>query len=176
MTGSLLPYNATPFERDVEGVQARIGDVPTNIGSLWDPATCPASLLPWLAWSLSIDHWSPDWPEAVKRNRVAAAIEIQRRKGTAKSVRDVVTAFGGAIGIREWWETTPKGTPHTFALTIYGGQASLVDAVIEDVRRTKPLRSHFTFTQAVTSDAAVGVVAGFRPVVLARLNGLSTPI
>jgi hypothetical protein len=32
------------------------------------------------------------------------------------------------------------------------------------------------FTQALKGSAAVGVVAGFRPVIYARLNGLSLPI
>lgn len=175
MTAPLLPHNATPLERDIEAVQTRLGEVPVGLTDIWDPQTCPLALLPWLAWALSIDTWDSSWPEAVKRNRVAVAIAVQRRKGTTASVRDVVDAYGGDIEVREWWETTPAGTPHTFALTIFGGQAGLVDAVIEDVSKTKPLRSHFTFTQALEASGSIGVVGAFRPVAYLRCNGLGTP-
>lgn len=173
MTASLLPYNSTPVERAIEGAQSLIGDVPTPLRDLWNPDTCPLNLLPWLAWALSIDAWSPNWPESVKRDRVRRAIDIQRHKGTAKSVQDVVAAYGANVAIREWWETTPKGAPHTFTLTLFAGDASLVDAIIADVTATKPLRSQFTFTQAVATAGAIGVTGGFRPVLYVRFDGLS---
>lgn len=170
MSESLLPRNATTLELAIEGAQARIGDVPTPLRSLWDPETCPVDLLPWLAWALSIDNWSAEWPEDVKRARLASAIEIQRRKGTAKSVRDVVRSYGGTLSLREWWQTTPRGIPHTFSLIISAGRAELVDDIIADVTRTKPLRSHFTFTQAVEFGGAIGVAAAARPAIFARLS------
>ncbi|RZA27324.1 MAG: phage tail protein I, partial [Proteobacteria bacterium] len=40
---------------------------------------------------------------------------IQRRKGTASSVRDVVRSFGGSLALREWWQMAPRGDPHTFS-------------------------------------------------------------
>jgi phage tail P2-like protein len=166
----LLPPNATPFERALERVTERVTAVPRPLSELWNPWTCPIDQLPWLAWALSIDDWSADWPEQVKRTRVAIAIAVQRRKGTAKSVRDIVRAYGGSLVIREWWETEPKGEPHTFSLIIFGGRATTVDAIIRDVERTKPLRSHFTFTQAIESDGAIGVVGAALPILARRLN------
>lgn len=173
MSGSLLPPNATPLERIFEGTALRLAEVPTPIESLWDPLTCPMPLLPWLAWALSIDDWEASWPEQVKRQRVAVAIAVQRRKGTAKSVRDVVRSYGADLSIREWWETDPPGTPHTFSLVLYAGRAELVDAIIRDVTRTKPLRSHFTFTQAVRAAGAIGVVGAARPALFRRLTALA---
>ena len=52
---SILPPNVTRAERALEGATARLDDVPVPIRSMWNPATCPAFLLPWIAWGLSID-------------------------------------------------------------------------------------------------------------------------
>jgi phage tail P2-like protein len=174
---SLLPPNATPAERAIEATTARIGDVPTPLRDLWDPDDCPAELLPWLAWALSIDAWMPYWPEHIKRARIRTALEIQRRKGTADSVRKVVEAFGGAVQLREWWQLEPPGPPHTFEMVLtlagQGGEtatARYVDDVIGEVTRTKPVRSHFTFTQGVQADGGVGIAAAARPAVYRRLQ------
>lgn len=174
---SLLPPNATAIERAIEGATARLGDVPTPLRDLWNPDTCPAGLLAYLAWALSIDTWSSDWPETVKRARVRAALDIQRRKGTARSVRDVVEAFGGVVAIREWFEMVPPGAPHTFELSLAlngvvgaAATADYVDAVIAEVARTKPVRSHFTFAQALTATGGVGPVAVGRPATFTRLT------
>jgi P2-related tail formation protein len=52
--GSLLPPNVSGLERALEQASARVGDIPVPIDPLWNPATCPARLLPWLAWALSV--------------------------------------------------------------------------------------------------------------------------
>ena len=173
---SLSPPNATLFERAMERATARLEDIFTNLRVLWDPAICPESLLPWLAWSLSLDSWSTEWPVAIKRERVRRALEIARRKGTAESVRQVVASFGGGVALREWWQRETPGTPHTFDLVLtlsgFNGEpvtAAFVDAVVAEVRRTKPVRSHFTFTQGLTAEADIGLIAVARPVIYARL-------
>ncbi len=173
---TLLPPNTSPVERAIEGATARLSDVPVPLRQLADPDTCPLALLPYLAWALSIDTWDSDWPEAVKRNRVRQAIDIQRRKGTASSVRDVVAGFGGSLALREWWQMAPAGDPHTFALVLAlegivppARKAAYVDQVIAEVRRTKPVRSHFTFTQALSATGGLQVVAAARPAVVVRL-------
>lgn len=172
----LLPPSSTSGERAiVEAVSTR--PLPVEITSLWNADTCRADLLPWLAWALSLDDWKPYWPESVKRARVRTAIAIQRRKGTVGSVRDVVAAFGGSLLVREWWETQPKGRPHTFdvVMTIAGqsGQqvtAAFVDDVIAEIYRTKPVRSHFTFTQGMQAQAGIGTATGARVAVYRRLR------
>lgn len=173
---NLLPPNATRAERGLAcAIVAR--PLPVDITALWDADRCPATLLPWLAWALSVDEWKAYWPEPVKRARVRTAIAIQRRKGTAGSVRNVVAAFGGSVLIREWWQLQPKGPPHTFeaVMTIanQGGQAAtamFVEDVIDEIRRTKPVRSHFTFTQGMQADAAVGVLAGAHATAFRRIQ------
>ncbi|MFT8663383.1 phage tail protein I, partial [Zymomonas mobilis] len=115
---TLLPPNATALEKSLETVKSEAFDLPVNIPALWNPQKCPLELLPYLAWSIGLDSWSDSWPENVRRARVAAAIEIARHKGTAKSVRDVVASFGGDVVLREWWQVTPQKQPHTFDLVI----------------------------------------------------------
>ena len=173
---TLLPPNATALEKSLETVKSEAFGLPVNIPSLWNPEKCPIELLPYLAWSMGLDSWSDSWPENVRRARVAAAIEISRHKGTAKSVRDVVASFGGAVVLREWFETTPRGNPHNFDLVItidsqtaQAPTAAFVDAVIAEVARVKPVRSHFTFTQGIDTAAQAGEIGYLRPVVSAHL-------
>ena len=174
---SLVPVNATILERALERLTRRVDVVPVPLRDLWNPWTCPARFLPWLAYALSIDSWDPAWPEGVKRNLVAQAIDIQRKKGTAASVRQVVEAFGGAIALREWWQMTPPGAPYTFDLVLTlngeGGQpatAAFVNQVIDEVARTKPAGAHFNFTQGVSAEAGLGVAGAARAAVFRRLQ------
>ncbi|CEE27694.1 phage tail protein I [Xanthomonas citri pv. citri] len=176
MSNSPLPPNATPMERALAAVTDRLEAIPLPYPDLWNPDTCPAGHLPWLAWTLSVDDWKADWSDAVKRSRLRSAMAIQRRKGTANSVRMVVESFGGAVAIREWWQTEPRGQPHTFelTLTLTGTDAQtatsrFVNEVIAEVERTKPVRSHFTFTQGFQAEARIGVLAVARPAVYRRL-------
>ncbi len=125
---TLLPPNATRLERGIEAAAARISAVPVPLRDLWNPATCPEALLPYLAWALSVDAWNADWPVAVRRAQVAQAIEIQRRKGTVAAIRAVVRSFGGEIALREWWQQEPPAEPHTFSLVLslqgFGGETA----------------------------------------------------
>jgi len=173
---TLLPPGSTPLERALEQVAAGLLDIPTPVRSVWSPDDAPVDLLPWLAWGLSLDNWSSDWTQAIKRARVRNAIPIARQKGTAGSVRAVVASFGGSVAIREWWQQEPRGVPHTFGLVLNlenegaPASAAFVDQVIAEVRRAKPARSHFTFTQGVTARAGIGLVAVARPTIFARLS------
>lgn len=174
---SLLPPNATRLERALEKAMARLGAVPTPIETTWQPDKLRPDLLAYLAYGLSVDTWSPEWSVAIRRERTRRAIEIQRRKGTAASVRAIVAALGGSIALREWWQKEPIGNPHSFELILsiaqLGGLApspAYIDSIIEEIRRTKPVRSHFTFTLALNGSGAIGMIAAGRPVIHARLN------
>ena len=174
---TLLPRNASELERALEASMARLAGVPVPLRDLWNPDTCPVELLPYLAWALSIDSWSSAWSETVKRARVRHALAIQRRKGTSSSVREVVASFGGVVALREWWQMTPPGEPHTFSLVLNltddtGApvDAAFADAVIAEVYRTKPVRSHFTFSQALSATAGIVPVTAARPATFARLT------
>jgi phage tail P2-like protein len=174
---SLLPPNSTIHERALEFASSRVGDIPIPLELLNDPQNIPLSMLPYLAFGRGIDSWSSDWPEQVKRARVAQAIPIARRKGTVSAVEDVVAAFGAAVSIREWWETTPQGTPGTFdvVLTVSARDgksptAAYVADIVAEIDRVKPLTRHYTFTQGVQLQADIGIIGAARFAVFARLS------
>lgn len=91
---SLLPANATPQERAIELSASRLGDVPAPLRPVWNPNTCPESLLPWLAWAFSVDEWDGNWPIEVKRQTILDAVEVQARKGTPWAIKRVLSSAG----------------------------------------------------------------------------------
>ncbi len=100
---SLLPGAPHPqSERPPKGVHAidlagsRLGHVPVELDKLWDPDECPEELLPWLAWSLSVDEWDPNASVAEKRAAIKASPAIHRKKGTVMAVRQTLDAGGYA--------------------------------------------------------------------------------
>lgn len=150
---SLLPFNATQDERALETAMLSGIDL-SAVGTLWDPATCPAAILPYLGWALAISHWDTGWSEAEKRTAVAAAMPFHRITGTRAAVEQVLARYSDRLAIKEWWEMTPRGVPHTFevranALEIPASflTQDVAQAIIEDVAAAKPLRSHFDFVQ-----------------------------
>lgn len=176
---SLLPPNATILERAFDALVAeRLAAIETSYRDFWSAALCPIDQLPWLAWSVSIDEWDPSWSEDVRRSQVARAISLQRRKGTVSAVKSSIAGFGGTAALREWWETTPQGDPHTFDLVVSLSGSSApsteyVDAVLRSIAAAKPLRSHFTFTLAQNLVGGVGLRAAVRPAVFVRLSAIA---
>lgn len=96
---TLLPPNASGLERAVEGaIQDSLEAVPVPVATLWNADTCPAALLPWLAWALSIDEWDEMWTVAEQRAAVRSSYTVHSLKGTLHSLREVLRAFGhGAL-------------------------------------------------------------------------------
>lgn len=114
----LLPPNASELERLAAEALAQIERVPVPLRDLWNPDTCPADLLPYLAWAFSVDRWSSAWPERAKRDAIKAAYFIHAHKGTIGALRRVVEPLGYLIEVREWWQELPLGTPGTFRLLV----------------------------------------------------------
>ena len=117
MIDSLLPPNATKLERDLETLLAHSNDLPVAIKTLWDPWTCPVSLLPWLAWANSVDDWQESWPDAVKRRVIADAFDVHRYKGTPYSVQKALDSLGVQTDILEWWEPAGSGQRGTMTVS-----------------------------------------------------------
>lgn len=85
---SLLPPNSTPFERAESLTSAARYPLPYEIvRHAVDPWKCPSHLLPWLAWSWSVDLWNDKWSDERKRQVIARAIELHRLKGTPAGLR-----------------------------------------------------------------------------------------
>lgn len=96
--GPLLPPNATPFERSVELAGSERHPLPAElVASVWDPATCPAAALPWLAWGLSIDLWDESWPEIQKREVCRKALRLHRIKTTPAGIKAHVALTGATV-------------------------------------------------------------------------------
>lgn len=182
---SLLPPNVTRLERALEATGARLSDVPVPLRDIWNPATCPAYLLPWLAWGVSIDFWDAGWTEAEKRLAIAGAIDAQRRKGTRSSLREVLDRFDPLIGLVEWFQDRRTLDPHTFRLelpllaesdVVYDEQ--LVAALLRDIAAVKPLRSHMTAVFRVRAQAASFILGAAQLVGFERIGmdvDLDTP-
>lgn len=166
MTGSILPPNATAGEAALEAAMRADIDI-SALGTLWNPSTCPADVLPFLAWALAISHWDTNWTEAEKRAAVLAAIPFHQIKGTRAAVEQVLARFNPLLDIVEWWQTRPKGAPHTFQVR---ADAQLIsadfltsetaEAIVRDVAAAKPLRSHFDFVFALETQAIIYVDGG----------------
>lgn len=164
---TILPPVSTPLERALEAATARIADVPIDIRDLWNPATCPAHLLPWLAWGLSIDLWNANWSEATKRAAIAGAIEEQRRKGTRATLRAVLDRFDQGIKIVEWFEDRENLPVHAFRLELPLASESEVEyneqvllALLRDITAIKPLRSQLIAVHTLRAQAALALSGG----------------
>lgn len=142
----LLPANATDQERALSEATARIDGIDVPIADLWNPQTCPAALLPWLAWALSVDVWDATWTEAQKRSVIAASVAVHRIKGTRGAVVRALDALGYDVSLVEWFEGAPKGEPYTFRLAVEvdnrGVDESLYSTLEQVVQRAKNVRSH----------------------------------
>lgn len=126
---SLLPPNSTQLERDLEQTSGQALDLPNQIRDLWSPERCPAYLLPWLAWALSIsdeEGWSYAESEQARRNLISRAADIHRHKGTIWSIREVFRLLGlGEIEILENVGLLRyDGTKVHDGLYIYGGDVN----------------------------------------------------
>jgi|GEM_PF-360159 len=93
---SLLPHNSTAVERALEGPSQKYAGLPLLARDLWNPQTCPADFLPWLAWTLSVDEWDGGWSDDQKRGVVAASVDVHRHKGTLWAMRRALAAAGYA--------------------------------------------------------------------------------
>ena len=90
---NLLPPNQTPLEASLANA-SHMPLTPERIALLWDADRCPAQILPWLAWALSVDEWDDRWSPATRRSTIAAALEVHRIKGTLAAVRKALAAAG----------------------------------------------------------------------------------
>lgn len=143
---SLLPLSSTQLERAIEAAMAEKTEIPLR--TLFNPDTCPAHLLPWLAWTWSVDRWDTRWTEAVKRSAIRSAFYVHAHKGTIGALRRVVEPLGYLIEVLEWWETKPEGVPGTFALKVGVLDTGITEEAYLELERliddAKPVSRHMT--------------------------------
>lgn len=93
---TLLPVGSSKLERNLSQTLAAIADIPVPINLLWQAEHCPDAMLPWLAWSLSVDEWDDNWSDEQKRQTILNSINVHKTKGTINSIRRVF--FWGGYG------------------------------------------------------------------------------
>lgn len=140
----LLPVGSSPLEVAAARACADIEKTPIPLRRLWNPATCPVQLLPWLAWAFSVDRWDEKWPEETKRDVIRSAYFIHCHKGTIGAVRRVVEPLGYVINIIEWWENNEQ--PGTFRLDIGVLETGISEEMYQEMERliadAKPASRH----------------------------------
>lgn len=155
----LLPYNATDQERALANTIARISDVPVVVREVWNPDTCPANVLPWLAWAFSVDDWDTNWTDKQKRNVIKQSVYSQRIKGTIGAVTRQLAALGYDIKILEWWQKEPEGEPYIFDVYITSSQSPLTQRdyakVLDVINTNKNLRSHMGEVNLIASSGTI---------------------
>ena len=173
----LLPPNSTPIERAVDAaLAARLDALAQRVRRLWNPWTCPPKWLGVLAWSLSVDSWRQEWPEATKRAVIAASPMVHRLKGTVAAVRTAAEAVtgGATVKIIEWFQPGGSGQPFTALIDIdvtNGAPVTLPHDVIDAVMGAKPLRTHIDVRLSAKPMAGLQIAALIRrPVVHAHID------
>lgn len=97
LMANILPPNASRYERALASEVDRLLDLDVPLRTIWDPWTCPENLLPYLAWTHSVDVWDVDWPLSRKREAVAQAIRLHQLKGTEQGLREAIALAGGTL-------------------------------------------------------------------------------
>lgn len=143
---TLLPNNSTPLERAASEALSEIQRVQIPLRTLWDPYTCPAKLLPYLAWAYSVDRWDTAWSEEAKREVIATSFYVHKKKGTISALRRVVEPFGFILKVEEWWQMDPEGQPGTFGMDIGLEEEGITESTFEEMERlianAKPVGRH----------------------------------
>lgn len=160
---SLLPANATKYERALEKTSARSFSLPVLIDRLRNPTTCPLSVLPWLAYERSVDEWNEEWSEEQKRQVTARSISVHKKKGTRGAVEEALEALGIGVRVLEWWEVEPQATRGTFDLELqlpagYKADEATYQEVERVVNTAKNRRSHLgkiSLTPAVVTQQPI---------------------
>jgi phage tail P2-like protein len=194
MTYQLLPSNATTLEKRVADlIDGRIKiqpdialyeygggkGIPVEINKIWNIQLCPEELLPWLAWSTSIDFWDNDWNTDKKRDEIQKSLLKNRHRGTVYSVIEAIkdNEFNvfynndteennedyATVGLSEWWSQNPPGEPYGFKLSMLVSDLQEnrqllsitpadFQALVNNVNFSKPVRSHFCLFLIVDTD------------------------
>lgn len=174
MSAPLLPGNATALERAAAQALAQIERVPVPLRALWNPDTCPVDLLPYLAWTFSVDRWSSTWPESAKRAAIKAAYFIHAHKGTIGALRRAVEPLGYLVQVTEWWQTQPEGVPGTFNLELGSSERGITEEMYAALERliddAKPVSRHLT-SLAISLESSFEAYTG-----VAVIDGQDTTI
>ncbi|MCT4575079.1 MAG: phage tail protein I [Alphaproteobacteria bacterium] len=142
---SLLPPNATELQKDFEKVAFRIGEEEILSKYLLNPNECPEYLLPWLAWTLSVDVWNDKWAVEIRRKVIKESLSIHRSKGTIGALKQALKTFGFSdVKIEEWFNY--GGEPYHFRAFLEvmtaGFDLTKLNEIYLIIKNAKNVRSH----------------------------------
>ena len=173
MSKSLLPINASQLLKDLESSSLKATNVETLNRYITNPDLAPDNILPWLAFSVSVDNWSDNWSLAVKREMIKNSISLHQIKGTKKAIKKALEIIGVSGEITEWWELNPKMTPHSFNITAYlndnlNENSDVIisldtqQKLINLIENVKPARSHFNFKLGARFESQISYGVSFK--------------
>lgn len=159
---SLLPPGAIHAERvqELAGGELILSVDTDMVRKAKNADTCPAHLLPWLAWDNAVDFWEDNWTEEQKRKVIKDAAYVHQHRGTAGAVRRSLSAVDLPTIVIEWWEDEPKKEPYTFRIDVYSQQSidtALYDRIRRQVEKAKNLRSHLSSIGVIADLGATGL-------------------
>nr|DAH50782.1 MAG TPA: tail protein [Caudoviricetes sp.] len=135
-----------------------------------------SGVLDHLAKQYDVTVWRDSWTVSLKRSVLKTAISEKRTKGTKAAIIDALASISSAATIVEWWETNPKGTPHTF--TINATQSKIEGVIDEEMQEdlfaliddAKPLRSHYKFVLQQNASGGINVYGCMRAISYASIR------
>ncbi|OOF51953.1 phage tail protein I [Rodentibacter genomosp. 1] len=148
ITSHLLPIGSTPLEKRAAEILKSAVENPIIIADLINPDRCPVELLPYLAWTFSVDKWDEHWTENVKRTAIKQSYFVHKHKGTIAAVKRVIEPIGYLVELKEWFNTQQQGIPGTFSLTVEVPESGLSEQTYNELVRlvndVKPVSRHLT--------------------------------
>ncbi len=134
------------FLRIIDSFWAPIESQIDQLAFYFDPRLTPPEFLPWLAtWvDLVLDE---NWPEDRRRQLIANAADLYRRRGTGSALRDYLAIFAGVQP--EVVEDDEKGQAFHFTVTLRVPKDQSIDQdrVRRIIEEEKP--AHTTYTLQV---------------------------
>lgn len=128
-------------------------------------------------WDASV--WRSSWPIQIKRRILNNVILEKRKRGTLGAVKKAIETIASFTSLTEWWQETPKGTPHTFkviaSLNNYEGvlESDLQEDLFGLIDDAKPVRSHYDFILQKRYSGEIGAIGLYRKLAYARVKGVA---
>lgn len=135
----------------------------------------PGDILDHLAVQYDVATWRDYWNIATKRSVIKTAIADKRIVGTVAAVENAIKSLGSSAKIIEWWQTEPKGTPHTFKIyvSINDMEEAVTEQTQEDIilliNAAKPLRSHYEMILTRSVNGGLGIHTELRSATYSRI-------
>ena len=142
---SLLPINTSELLKNLEKTGCKITELEAKNKYVFNGNLAPENVLPFLAWSLSVDDWSDNWEIDIKRNIIKTSVTLHRQKGTIGALKKALSAFNFVdIKIEEWFEY--GGDPYHFRvhfdINYSGFDINILPEINKVIQNTKNIRSH----------------------------------